>query len=55
MFFFLLYEAVASPVYAPTMNFKLMTLRNIMVKEDLHSKNASVTMKQTSTEVNLKK
>ena len=46
--FFPLYEAVASPIYDPTMNFKLIALRNIMVEEDLHSKNASVTTKQTS-------
>ena len=46
--FFPLYEAVASPIYDPTMNFKLIALRSIMVEEDLHSKNASVTTKQTS-------
>ena len=46
--FFPLYNAVALPIYVPTMSFKLMTLRNIMVEEDLHSKNANVTMKQTS-------
>ena len=53
--FFSLYNGVAPPIYVPATSFKLMTLWNIMVDEYLHSKNASVTIKQTSLPVSSKK
>ena len=34
-------------IYGSTKSFKLMALRNIIVEEDLHLKNANVTMKET--------
>ena len=50
--FFLFFSIVQCSGFAHvnvlTMNFKLMALWKIMVEEDLHSKNASGTMKQTS-------
>ena len=46
--FFPLYNGVALLIYVPTRSFKLMALWNIMVEEDLHSKNNSVKIKQTS-------
>ena len=45
---FSILEWSGPPIYVPTMIFKLMALRNILLEEDLHSKNASVTMKETS-------
>ena len=53
--FFSLYTGVAPPIYVPTTGFKLMVLCNIMVEKALLSKNASVTMKQTSQPVQSKK
>ena len=53
--FFPLYTGLALPIYVPTTSLKLMAFCIIMIEETLLSKSASVTMKQTSHQIQSKK